>query len=194
LVYSVHYSWIGIFFEGKTHAEIAEEMNLSVKSINRYKQKTMEDGYVKPQKTTKEIQVEINEVYNERAESLNSLTDEALENLYNQISDEINAKYTTEIQLQKLDDYEMEYMGINDKIEYYENEKKKLYNIIYPNEEISVKNNSSKTINNRDYDLMRLKELNAILIQLHKQFADPGDILDVEEQILTIKSRINSYQ
>ena len=30
------------FFEGKTHTEIAEEMNLSVKSINRYKQKTME--------------------------------------------------------------------------------------------------------------------------------------------------------
>lgn len=30
------------FFEGKTHSEIAEEMNLSVKSINRYKQKTME--------------------------------------------------------------------------------------------------------------------------------------------------------
>ena len=30
------------FFEGKTHVEIAEEMNLSVKSINRYKQKTME--------------------------------------------------------------------------------------------------------------------------------------------------------
>ena len=30
------------FFEGKTHAEIAEEMNLSVKSVNRYKQKTME--------------------------------------------------------------------------------------------------------------------------------------------------------
>lgn len=27
------------FFEGKTHAEIAEELNLSVKSINRYKQK-----------------------------------------------------------------------------------------------------------------------------------------------------------
>ncbi len=27
---------------GKTHAEIAEELNLSVKSINRYKQKTME--------------------------------------------------------------------------------------------------------------------------------------------------------
>lgn len=30
------------FFEGKTHTEIAEEMNLSVKSINRYKQKTMD--------------------------------------------------------------------------------------------------------------------------------------------------------
>ncbi|WP_455584821.1 RNA polymerase sigma-70 factor [Bacteroides sp.] len=30
------------FFEGKTHAEIAEELNLSIKSINRYKQKTME--------------------------------------------------------------------------------------------------------------------------------------------------------
>lgn len=30
------------FFEGKTHVEIAEEMNLSVKSINRYKQKTMD--------------------------------------------------------------------------------------------------------------------------------------------------------
>lgn len=30
------------FYEGKTHVEIAEEMNLSVKSINRYKQKTME--------------------------------------------------------------------------------------------------------------------------------------------------------
>lgn len=30
------------FFGGKTHVEIAEEMNLSVKSINRYKQKTME--------------------------------------------------------------------------------------------------------------------------------------------------------
>jgi len=29
------------FFEGKTHAEIAQEMNLSVKSINRYKQKTL---------------------------------------------------------------------------------------------------------------------------------------------------------
>ena len=34
--------FIKSFFEGKTHAEIAEEMNLSVKSINRYKQKTME--------------------------------------------------------------------------------------------------------------------------------------------------------
>lgn len=30
------------FFDGKTHAEIAEEMNLSVKSVNRYKQKTMD--------------------------------------------------------------------------------------------------------------------------------------------------------
>lgn len=30
------------FFEGKTHAEIAEELNLSVKSINRYKQKTVD--------------------------------------------------------------------------------------------------------------------------------------------------------
>lgn len=30
------------FFEGKTHAEIAEEMDLSVKSVNRYKQKTMD--------------------------------------------------------------------------------------------------------------------------------------------------------
>ena len=30
------------FFEGKNQAEIAEEMNLSVKSINRYKQKTLE--------------------------------------------------------------------------------------------------------------------------------------------------------
>lgn len=30
------------FFEGKTHAEIAQEMNLSVKSIDRYKQKTVE--------------------------------------------------------------------------------------------------------------------------------------------------------
>lgn len=31
--------FIKSFFEGKTHTEIAEEMNLSVKSINRYKQK-----------------------------------------------------------------------------------------------------------------------------------------------------------
>lgn len=30
------------FFNGKTHAEIAEEMNLSVKSIDRYKQKTIQ--------------------------------------------------------------------------------------------------------------------------------------------------------
>lgn len=30
------------FFEGKTHAEIAKEMNLSVKSIDRYKQRTMD--------------------------------------------------------------------------------------------------------------------------------------------------------
>lgn len=30
------------FFEDKTHAEIAKEMNLSVKSINRYKQKTID--------------------------------------------------------------------------------------------------------------------------------------------------------
>lgn len=30
------------FFEGKTHVKIAEEMNLSVKSVNRYKQRTME--------------------------------------------------------------------------------------------------------------------------------------------------------
>ena len=34
--------FIKSFFEGKTHAEIAQDMNLSVKSINRYKQKTME--------------------------------------------------------------------------------------------------------------------------------------------------------
>lgn len=34
--------FIKSFFEGKTHVEIAEELNLSVKSINRYKQKTME--------------------------------------------------------------------------------------------------------------------------------------------------------
>lgn len=30
------------FFDGMTHAEIAEEMELSVKSVNRYKQKTMD--------------------------------------------------------------------------------------------------------------------------------------------------------
>ena len=30
------------FFEGKTHAEIAKELNLSVKSIDRYKQRTMD--------------------------------------------------------------------------------------------------------------------------------------------------------
>ncbi len=30
------------FFEGKTHAEIAEELNISVKSVNRYKQKAMD--------------------------------------------------------------------------------------------------------------------------------------------------------
>lgn len=34
--------FIKSFFEGKTHTEIAQEMNLSVKSIDRYKQKTME--------------------------------------------------------------------------------------------------------------------------------------------------------
>lgn len=34
--------FIKSFFDGKTHAEIAEEMNLSVKSVNRYKQKTMD--------------------------------------------------------------------------------------------------------------------------------------------------------
>ncbi len=34
--------FIESFFNGKTHAEIAEELNLSVKSINRYKQKTIE--------------------------------------------------------------------------------------------------------------------------------------------------------
>ena len=34
--------FIKSFYEGKTHTEIAEEMNLCVKSINRYKQKTME--------------------------------------------------------------------------------------------------------------------------------------------------------
>lgn len=39
-----HYRMVFIesFFNGKTHAEIAEEMNLSVKSVNRYKQKTIE--------------------------------------------------------------------------------------------------------------------------------------------------------
>lgn len=30
------------FFEGKTHAQIAEELNLSVKSIDRYKARTLE--------------------------------------------------------------------------------------------------------------------------------------------------------
>lgn len=30
------------FFKGKSHAEIAEELNLSIKSVNRYKQKTMD--------------------------------------------------------------------------------------------------------------------------------------------------------
>lgn len=34
--------FIKSFFDGKTHAEIAEELQLSVKSVNRYKQKTME--------------------------------------------------------------------------------------------------------------------------------------------------------
>lgn len=34
--------FIESFFNGKTHAEIAEELNLSVKSVNRYKQKTIE--------------------------------------------------------------------------------------------------------------------------------------------------------
>ncbi|NDV67231.1 RNA polymerase sigma-70 factor [Bacteroides sp. 224] len=34
--------FIESFFKGKTHAEIAEELELSVKSINRYKQKTIE--------------------------------------------------------------------------------------------------------------------------------------------------------
>lgn len=34
--------FIESFIKGKTHAEIAEEMKLSVKSINRYKQKTLE--------------------------------------------------------------------------------------------------------------------------------------------------------
>ena len=31
--------FIESFFKGKTHTEIAEELNLSVKSVNRYKQK-----------------------------------------------------------------------------------------------------------------------------------------------------------
>ena len=30
------------FFEGKTHTKIAEEMNVSVKSVNRYKKKAIE--------------------------------------------------------------------------------------------------------------------------------------------------------
>lgn len=34
--------FIDRFFKGKTHTEIAEELNLSVKSVNRYKQKTLE--------------------------------------------------------------------------------------------------------------------------------------------------------
>lgn len=34
--------FIESFFKGKTHAEIAEELNLSVKSVNRYKQRTIE--------------------------------------------------------------------------------------------------------------------------------------------------------
>ena len=34
--------FIESFFKGKTHAEIAEELNLSVKSVNRYKQRTLE--------------------------------------------------------------------------------------------------------------------------------------------------------
>lgn len=34
--------FIESFFKGKTQAEIAEELNLSVKSVNRYKQRTME--------------------------------------------------------------------------------------------------------------------------------------------------------
>ena len=34
--------FIESFFKGKTHTEIAEELNLSVKSVNRYKQKTLE--------------------------------------------------------------------------------------------------------------------------------------------------------
>jgi RNA polymerase sigma-70 factor (ECF subfamily) len=34
--------FIESFFKGKTHAEIAEELNISVKSVNRYKQKTID--------------------------------------------------------------------------------------------------------------------------------------------------------
>lgn len=34
--------FIESFFKEKTHAEIAEELNLSVKSVNRYKQRTIE--------------------------------------------------------------------------------------------------------------------------------------------------------
>mgnify|MGYP000667391123 CR=1 FL=1 len=34
--------FIESFFKGKTHTEIAEELNLSVKSVNRYKQRTIE--------------------------------------------------------------------------------------------------------------------------------------------------------
>lgn len=34
--------FIESFFQGKTHAEIAEELSLSVKSVNRYKQKAIE--------------------------------------------------------------------------------------------------------------------------------------------------------
>lgn len=34
--------FIESFYNGKTHAEIAEELDLSVKSVNRYKQRTIE--------------------------------------------------------------------------------------------------------------------------------------------------------
>ena len=34
--------FIESFFKGKTHTEIAEELNLSVKSVNRYKTKNLE--------------------------------------------------------------------------------------------------------------------------------------------------------
>lgn len=39
-----HYRTVFIksFFSGKTQNEIAEELNISVKSVNRYKQKTIE--------------------------------------------------------------------------------------------------------------------------------------------------------